>query len=162
MDAMNLPANSKTEFSSLLLRLQNDFLEIKFEPAEAFRWSFENQTVYYTADSEYAGWSLLHEVGHMVNRHSTYHTDTMLIRMEAEAWQTASDLASRYGEKIDEDYIQDCIDSYRNWQYQRSKCPVCEQTGVEKADGHYKCINCGKDWKVTVNRFCRVYRKTQK
>lgn len=158
---MNSPVNSKINFSSLLSRLKADFPEINFELAESFRWSAENQTVYYTPEGDYAPWTLLHEVGHMISQHTSYKTDSALVQMEVEAWQKAADLASRYNTTIDEDYIQDCIDSYRNWQYQRSKCPVCLQTGIEKPRGQYKCINCANTWKVSINRFCRVYRRTQ-
>lgn len=154
---MNLPV--KSSFGSLLKQLSVDFPDINFEPDKTFRWSSESHTVFYNSSSRYAPWSLLHEVGHMVRGHSGYKSDAALVRMEVEAWEEALELAGRYGIEIDEDYVQDCIDSYRNWQYSRGKCPVCSLTGVERADGQYKCINCGEQWRVTTNRFCRVYRK---
>ena len=156
---MSSPANSKTDFKGLLDKIRRDYPDIRFEEADNFRWSAEKSTVYYTAAAEDAVWSLLHELGHMTSRHKVYNTDAMLVRMEVEAWQKAGQLAGHYGLAIDEDYIQDCIDSYRDWQYRRSTCPDCSQTGVEKAGGNYKCINCRHSWQVTPNRFCRVYRK---
>ena len=157
---MNSPAKSKkSEFGHLLAKIKLDYPEISFQADSNFRWSAETQTVYYDKNAGHAVWTLLHEVGHVISLHSGYHTDGMLVRMEVEAWQKAKELAESYGMQIDEDYIQDCTDSYRNWQYKRSMCPVCGQTGMEKPGGNYRCFNCGKTWNVTKNRFCRVYRK---
>ena len=156
---MNTPAKSKSDFDGLLAKLKQDYPDISFQPDSHFRWSAENKTVYYDPDAENPTWSLLHEIGHVIGSHNTYNTDSMLVRMEVEAWQKAKEIAAGYGREIDEDYIEDCIDSYREWQYKRSMCPVCGLTGMEKPGGEYRCFNCGKTWNVTKNRFCRVYRK---
>lgn len=163
MDAMNSPAKLKTNigFSDLLALIKRDFPDIRFEIADAFSWSAEDQTIYYEPKTEYASWSLLHELGHMTHAHNTYRTDARLVRMEVEAWETAKQLALRYSQTISDEHIESCLDSYRNWQYLRSKCPVCTQSGVEKQSGSYHCINCQHNWNVTTNRFCRVYRQNQ-
>ncbi len=159
MDAMNSPDKTTSKFDTLLSTLRSDFPDITFELSDNFRWSDERRTIFYDDSAEYSSWSLLHEMGHMVRHHRRYSSDRVLVHMEVEAWEEAKNLARTYGHTIDEDYIQDCIDSYRLWRHQRSTCPRCEQTGVEKADGLYLCINCRNSWQVTTNRFCRVYRK---
>ncbi len=162
MDAMNSPAKSKTSssFSTLLAAVKRDFPAMRFETSDTFSWSAEDKIIYYDPAAENPAWSLLHELGHMKYGHNTYNTDARLIRMEVEAWQSAKELAEHYGQAISDEHIEDCMDSYRNWQYLRSKCPVCAQSGVEKQSGHYHCINCRHNWTVTANRFCRVYRLT--
>ena len=162
MVVMNMPVKNISSFQNLLESVKSDYPDISFESSEAFRWSDENRTIFYDPQSEYAVWSLLHELGHMISHHQGYSTDTRLVRMEVEAWEKAKELSNKYGQSIDEEYIQDCIDSYRNWQYQRSTCPQCDQTGMEKISGNYTCINCRNQWKVTPNRFCRVYRQSNK
>lgn len=163
MDVMSSRAKLKTSngFLSLLKHIKRDFPGIQFVRAETFAWSSEDQTIYYDPEIEFAKWSLLHELGHMKHEHNTYSTDGRLVRMEVEAWETAKKLANDYGETISEAHIESCMDSYRNWQHSRSKCPVCAQTGVEKHSGSYHCINCQHNWAVTTNRFCRVYRQTK-
>lgn len=158
---MNSPTKAVNKFQILLAQLGQDFPDINFEPHTEFRWSDEQRTIYYDESAEDASWSLLHELGHMINEHKSYNSDFMLVRMEMEAWEKAKQLAPQYGHKLDEDYIQDCLDSYRTWQNQRSACPTCQQTGIEKQNGQYYCINCRSTWKVTTNRFCRVYRQKQ-
>ena len=162
MDAMNSPVRTKSSFKRLLAIVKNDFPAIKFKKAEEFRWSAETSTVYYTEDTDNPIWSLLHEIGHMQSNHNVYSSDSGLIRMELEAWEKAKILAEKYAHRIDSDHIEDCMDSYRNWQHKRSTCPVCTQTGIEKQTGEYLCINCGSKWQVTPNRFCRVYRQTKR
>jgi hypothetical protein len=161
MDVMNSPVKSKNKFSELLEHIRLDYPNITFLPADNFQWSSKTHTVFYNELVEFADWSLLHELGHMLSEHSAYHSDGMLVRMEVEAWDQALKLAKDYSRPIDEDYMQDCIDSYRSWQFQRSMCPKCSQTGLEKANGQYRCINCRNSWKVTTNRFCRVYRRQE-
>lgn len=161
MDVMSSLVNSKTSFSQLLATVQSDFPGVHFESSNIFRWSDENQTIYYDATAEDPVWSLLHELGHMQRRHSAYHSDSALIRMEIEAWESAKLLGAHYAILIDEEHIQDCMDSYRNWQHKRSTCPVCALNGVEKRNGMYACVNCRANWQVGNDRFCRVYRRTK-
>lgn len=160
MDAMNSPAKLKTSFKSVLAHLKAVFPGVSFKPSDSFRWSAEKNTIYYDVSAEDPVWSLLHEAGHMMRGHSVYNSDYTLVRMEVEAWDSARKLANELGIVIDDDYIEDCIDSYRNWQFKRSSCPACAQTGVEKTNGHYICINCRNTWDVSTNRFCRVYRRS--
>jgi hypothetical protein len=156
---MSSLASLKNNFQALLARIRQDYPDISFEPDETFRWSSKDRIVYYNPDAENAAWSLLHELGHMLEGHQGYKTDRKLVLIEVEAWSRAEELALHYDCPIDPDYIQDCLDSYRYWQHERSTCPRCSQTGVEQTSGNYHCINCQKDWQVTPNRFCRVYRK---
>ncbi len=152
MDVMNLPAK-------LLEQIKRDYPTIHFKPGDEFRWSAEQQTIFYTSSTEEPVWTLLHELGHMIRQHNSYRSDTALVQMEVEAWTTAQGLADNYGIIIDEDYVQDCIDSYRQWRHERSTCPTCQQTGLETSTGQYHCVNCADTWQVTPSRFCRVYRK---
>jgi hypothetical protein len=160
MDAMSLPASPTIDFDRLLQQVSRDFPSVRFRQSDTFRWSAEAKAVYYAPQADYAGWSLLHELGHVIAEHNSYRSDARLIRLEVEAWDTAVKLAADYGFAIDPDHIQDSLDSYRNWQYKRSICPVCALSGVEQADGRYHCVNCRHKWRVTTNRFCRVYRRS--
>lgn len=162
MDATSTQNNLKNNFSSLLADLRKKHLEVSFVEAESFYWSGDESTIFYDPTSEMPEWSLLHEVGHMLNGDKSYKSDAELIKMEVLAWEKARHIAKEdYEAEIDYEYIQECIDSYRNWQYARSKCPVCSQTGLEKEFCRYRCINCQKEWDVSKGRFCRAYRKTK-
>lgn len=145
---------------NLVDTLKRDFPNIGFVSSDRFQWSPEEKTIYFVEDSENGEWSLLHEGGHMLCGHMNYSNDLGLLRMEVEAWERAQELAVKYGRKIDQEHIDKCLDTYRDWIYKRSICPECSQAGIETTTCNYRCINCRHKWKVSSERFCRTYRKT--
>ena len=148
----------------LLDQLRNQFPSLTYREGTAFCWSPETQEISYTkrADKTSAAWSLLHETSHALLGHTRYQTDFELIKMEVAAWEKAKELAKDFGIAIDENHIQDCLDSYRDWIYARSICPYCGNKSLQQSDlRHYKCFNCRGTWSVTPSRFCRAYRATK-
>ncbi len=148
----------------LLRKLQKDFPRLTFEEGSVFSWSPKTQAVIYPADlGEEANpiWSLLHEVGHALLEHQTYASDFELVRLEAAAWDKAVPLAQQYGYQIDPDHIQDCLDTYRDWLHQRSACPTCKTTCLQRNMTIYCCYNCNTEWRVSRSKVCRPYRRLQ-
>src|SRR3989344_6079107 len=137
--------------NSLINRLQQDFPDLGFKESHTFAWSPKNNAVLYIKEvknDEVARWSLLHEVAHAHLEHNAYESDFELLLLEVEAWERAKTLAKKYGLKIDDNHIQNCLDTYRDWLYQRRTCPTCTATSLQ-ADKHtYKCINCDTAWQV--------------
>lgn len=152
-------------FSKLLAQLTDDVSDVTFSKSEYFYWSPYDRTVYYRDDSEndkHAVWTLLHETAHGILDHFDFKSDFQLIKLEAEAWEKTLLLCQQYDiQPPHADYIQDCIDTYRNWQYRRSLCPECDSGGVQTAPDTYRCIGCHNHWRVTKQRFCRSYRKNK-
>jgi predicted RNA-binding Zn-ribbon protein involved in translation (DUF1610 family) len=149
--------------TSLLVTVTNDFPGLVFASGEEFCWSPKTNTVVYSTlkSGPEANWALLHEVGHAVLEHHSYQSDLELISLESQAWEKAKELATRYGQIIDVDHIEDCMDTYRDWLHQRSACPVCTTRSLQQDAQHYHCHNCGQIWKVTSSRFCRPYRRKE-
>lgn len=144
---------------TLLNQLKNDFQEFSFVAGKSFCWSPEQgQVIYKSGDSEVDCWSLLHELAHAVLGHKTFSTDVELLLLEVAAWEKAKELAHQYCQKIDEDHIQDCIDTYRDWLDARSTCPGCMSNSLQIDDRHYTCHNCLLTWGVSNSRFSRPYR----
>lgn len=141
--------------------LETSYPNIKFKMSESFYWSPDKNVIFYKdAENEIESiWALLHELGHALLGHINYGGDYSLLRKEAEAWEEAKKLAKKFSIKINEDHIQDCLDTYRDWIYKRSICPKCSTKCLQKNDfKHYICHNCHMQWKVTSSRFCRAYR----
>lgn len=134
-----------------------DHPEIRFEASDDFVWSPNDETVRYVARAvtkEPGLWSLLHEIGHGRLRHMTYHDDLQLMMMEVEAWKEAKALAANYGLAIDQDHIDDCIASYRDWLHSRSRCIECKTVSFQADATTYQCHNCSTRWKVPSSRRC--------
>lgn len=148
----------------LLQQLQAKYPKLKFAAGEQFCWSPETGEILYKtgAKGNRAKWSLLHETGHALLGHKNYQADYELIRLEIAAWHRAKELAAEHDIIIDEDHIQDCLDTYRDWLYRRSICPSCNNKSLQQADYvHYRCFNCHTTWSVSGNRFGRSYRSTK-
>lgn len=147
---------------TLILKLRKDYPGLQFETADSFYWSPKDQKVFYNNDPKdktVANWSLLHEVGHGLLGHIAFESDFQLLKMEVEAWEEARTISTKYGIAIDPDHIQDCLDTYRDWLYQRSTCPECTNCSLQIDSRSYMCFNCGCVWQVSQSRMCRPYRR---
>lgn len=149
---------------TLFTRLKTDFPALTFKEGKEFCWSPGTRTVIYrknSGDETMAVWSLLHEVAHALLGHYRYSSDFELLRLETAAWHKAAELAGHYGYRVAGDYIQDCLDTYRDWLHRRSTCPLCGTTSLQESSRKYRCHNCNTSWIVTASRFCRPYRRWQ-
>lgn len=147
----------------LINRLQKEYPELKFSPGKQYCWSPESNEIFYkdTSSRSQDLWSLLHEVGHALLSHHNYQADFELIKMEMAAWAKAEELAQKFKIGIDQDHIEECLDTYRDWIYKRSICPSCTTKCLQTNDfSHYSCFNCHTVWRVSASRFCRSYRST--
>jgi hypothetical protein len=148
----------------LLSQLKASYPQLKFTAGKGFVWSPETGEVFYDEKrtGKRARWSLLHETGHALLGHKSYNADYELIRLEVEAWERAKELAAQLGITINEEHIQDCLDTYRDWLYKRSICPQCGTKSIQQNDyAHYRCHNCHTAWRVTPSRFARAYRRSK-
>ncbi len=149
--------------AKVIEKLTNSYPRLKIKPGETYYYSPGDITVYFSPDdsSKEGVWALLHETGHAILEHEKYFTDIELLQMEVEAWDQAQQLIKVLELKgdIDEDHIQDCLDSYRDWIHKRSLCPDCNLSGIQTTSDTYTCVFCHRTWKVSADRFCRPYRK---
>lgn len=149
---------------ALLSQLKDLYPELTFTAGKGFVWSPETSEIFYGQNrkGDKARWALLHETGHALLGHKSYQADYELIRLEVAAWEKAKELATQVDLKINEDHIQDCLDTYRDWLYKRSICPECSTKSLQQDDyTHYRCFNCHTTWRVTPSRFCRAYRRSK-
>lgn len=133
--------------------------EVNFITDDSFFWSPDRNEVHYNPTNTDEGvWSLLHEAAHAKLGHTQYKSDFELLKLEVAAWEEAKDLARHVNIEINEDHIQDCLDTYRDWLHQRSTCPSCSNVCFQNSPKEYRCHNCYTIWYVSNSRFCRPYR----
>ncbi|MBX4201993.1 hypothetical protein KW803_03855 [Candidatus Saccharibacteria bacterium] len=140
----------------LVAELSADYPQFVFEVGTQEHWSPKTKTITYELGQDYG---LLHELAHALLGHTNYHSDFELLKLESLAWQTAAKIGKKYGVIIDEDHIQNCLDTYRDWLHRRSKCPTCGVHVMQSNIKTYKCFNCGASWQVSAGRFARSYRR---
>lgn len=142
---------------SLITKLRQDYPDIQFAPGDCFRWDPQQRIIFYGDTTDSA--SLIHELAHHLLGHTDYSRDINLLKMERDAWEIASNrLADRYKVPLDDDFIQDSLDTYRDWLHARSTCPVCKATGIQTARRHYACVACMTKWRVNEARSCALRR----
>lgn len=145
--------------SWLIKQLTKDYPKLRFVPGEVSYWSPSSQIVYYQLNSKNASWVLLHETAHALLNHHDYKKDVELLAKERDAWELArKELAPKYGISIGEDFIENHLDTYRDWLHNKSTCPNCHLNGVEKSKGSYLCLACGSQWRVNDARTCHIKR----
>jgi len=161
MDVMTLSDKKSNTFIDQLVA---DYPQFKFASGKRPHWSPRSNTVIYSTDKELpnAEASVLHELAHALLEHNDYQSDFELLKLETEAWDLAAKLAPKYKVGIEDDYIQKCLDTYRDWLHNRSTCPSCGLHSLQQNAGSYRCFNCQTEWSVTSRRFSRSYRKALK
>jgi hypothetical protein len=154
-----MDATTTHSIASLITKLAADYPHFAFMPAEEFRWNPKENTVFYDSSSNNASF-LLHELAHAVLGHSEYARDIELIELERSAWEfVKKNLSRTYEVTLNDEIIEDSLDTYRDWLHARSTCPTCQSTGIETKKYEYKCIACGTLWKVNDARICALRRR---
>ncbi|HUD10390.1 MAG TPA: hypothetical protein VMR28_01815 [Candidatus Saccharimonadales bacterium] len=144
----------------LVQQLSKDFPTVHFQTGKSFRWAPNQKEITYRQDGKSNGaWTILHELGHALLGHKNYNSDFELLKLEVAAWGKAQELQIKYSQRINPEYIQNCLDTYREWLHRRSTCPMCSNRSLQSSSTEYGCFNCHTSWKVTTARFCRPYRR---
>lgn len=145
-------------------RLNHDYPQFRFQNAQVSRWSPSENTIYYHSLRSHEGRiTLLHELGHALSGHTSYHQDIELLAREREAWHVAREIAPRYNIEIKGDHISEALRSYRHWLYRRSHCPRCTTPGIQSCNEHltYTCLLCNTTWHANDARQCALRRYIQ-
>ena len=126
--------------ATFLAKIKSDFPSLRFVQGRKFAFR-PPKTVVIPRDS-FAPLLLLHEVGHALSHHQDFKTEVGRLKMEVEAWEKARELAAKYDVFIDEELIEQELDSYRDWLHQKSRCPSCGLTRFQTPDGVFHCPRC--------------------
>lgn len=122
-------------------RLQRDFPDFKFKEGKKFAFR-PPKTIILGPVEPFYELLALHEVSHAILKHKDFKMDVERLKMENEAWEKAKELAKHYKIEINENLIQDELDTYRDWLHQKSRCPKCGLTRFQTPDSQYHCPRC--------------------
>lgn len=162
---MAVTTTSAKTSPDLISRIIDDYPQFIFKAGSQEHWSPRTKTITYdaNADKHELKYGLLHELAHALLGHNNYRSDFELLKLEGQAWEMAAKIGKKYKIRLDNNHIQDCLDTYRDWLHRRSKCPTCGMHVLQKDVRTYQCFNCGDSWQVSTGRFARPYRlKTTK
>ena len=134
-------ANNPLPPDSFASKLQSDFKEFTFRTGTKFAFRFP-KTITLGPEEPFYELLALHELSHALLKHKGFKTDVERLKMENQAWDKAKELAKNYNIEVDEDFIQDQLDTYRDWLHQKSRCPSCGLTRFQDSDGVYHYPRC--------------------
>lgn len=124
-----------------LLAVIQDHPEFRFKVGKKFAFRTP-RTITVGPSEPFSELLFLHEVSHALCKHKSFRMDVDRLKMENEAWDKARELAKKYGLTMDEEMIQEELDTYRDWLHQKSRCPRCNLTRYQTPDGIYHCPRC--------------------
>ena len=131
---------------------------LTLKKGEIFGWDYTACVISYNPHAKHWQAYLLHEASHALLEHRSYSRDIELLAMERAAWDKAAIIATSYDVIIDDDTIEDALDTYRNWLHSRSRCPACQAAGIQDSPQAYLCISCQHRWRVNDARSCALRR----
>ena len=152
------------ERDEFVVTLSKDFPEVRFVwGRKRFSYRLQNgvATVFLGQPQSNFVLLALHELGHALCKHKDYIIDVQRIKIESEAWERAKTVFLKYrteafaedgsmkDEKLakiipewDEDFVQEQLDTYRDWLHAKSKCKKCGLTRYQTEDRVYHCPRC--------------------
>ena len=162
----NLPENDR----NFLQKLISDYPQFRFcldQKRFSFRYNEPKSAIFIGPPQPFFALQTLHELGHALSHHKDYTTHIKRLKIESEAWEVAKTVLENYQEQAknlqnssnpseksagkelesilpewDQGYVEDCLDTYRDWLHTKSKCKRCGQTRYQTKDGKYHCPFC--------------------
>lgn len=126
---------------ALFLLLRADYPDFTFKTGPKFAFRPPKTIIMGPPEPNYALLAL-HELAHALCKHKDYNTHVERLKIEREAWERARSLCSKYHITWDEDFVEDQLDTYRDWLHKKSLCPHCHLTRFQTPDGCYHCPSC--------------------
>ncbi len=143
--------DKKVKDKEFVRLLERDFKEVRFvwdSPRFSYRLKNGTPTIFLGGPQPNFGLLALHELGHALCGHKDYKVDVERIKIESEAWERAKTVYYDYQKQgiilpeWDEDFVQEKLDTYRDWLHGKSRCKKCGLTGYQTEDGRYHCPRC--------------------
>ena len=94
--------------------LGSDYPEFKFKSGSQDNWSPGTHTITFDRGQPVSQiqQGILHELSHALLGHKDYQSDFELLKMESEAWDLTMKMGKKYQVKINQDHVQNCLDTY--------------------------------------------------
>ncbi len=138
---------------NLLSQIAHDYPDFTLKPGARFTWK-PPKTIVYEPETAYPplyfALLTLHELGHAVSKHKDYKTTVERLKIESEAWSAARRLFIKYQKSDilpanwawDTDFVENHLDTYRDWLHTKTTCKTCGLTMYQTPDGSYHCPFC--------------------
>lgn len=130
--------------NNFIAKLKKDFPDFRFISGRRFSFRPPKTIVIGPDEGDKTLMLLFHELGHALSGRYAYQTSVERLKIETIAWQTGKKAYQKYSElpPWDDDFVEETLDTYRDWLHQKSKCPSCKLTMVQTEAGKWVCPFC--------------------
>ncbi|MBR3204074.1 hypothetical protein IKF81_00095 [Candidatus Saccharibacteria bacterium] len=135
------------ENQAFLSKIQKEYPFFSIKPGKKFLFR-PQKTILYEEKNTNFQLLLLHELSHALLNHFTYKTSIERLQIERDAWEKTKILCEKYSIPFDENFIQDELDTYRNWLHQKTICKKCGLTCIETDNHSLFCPKCQKHFQI--------------
>lgn len=139
-----LPSTPK-KYEPFITQLASDYPNFRFRIGKKFAFCPPNTIFFGPPQPNYA-LQTLHELAHGLCGHKDWSNSVSRIKIEREAWERARGLFKTY-QKLspdpwDEDFVENSLDTYRDWLHQKTLCKTCGLTRFQDDSGAFHCPHC--------------------
>ena len=134
----------KNNLESLLKLLSKDYPNFRFVKGSRFSFRPPKTIVIGPDEGEHTSMLLFHELGHALSKKYSYKLGAERLKIEATAWQKGKKAYQKYPNlpSWDDDFVEDNLDTYRNWLHKKSTCKKCGLTMYQSPDKSWSCPYC--------------------
>ena len=138
---LELPQSVPVEEQKLLQKIMTKYSDFAYHTGSKFTFRPPKTIILGPFEPHY---SLLfcHELGHALSGEDHFDTDVERLKIERLAWDKAQELCTEFHIPYDEEFVEEQLDSYRDWLHSKSKCPQCGLTRYQTKNGQYHCPHC--------------------
>lgn len=130
----------------LITSLKQDFPDFYFTYGKRFSFRPPKTIVIGPDEGEKTPMLLFHELGHALSHQYSYKTAVERLKIESIAWSEGKKAYQNYHSlpPWDDDFVEENLDTYRDWLHTKSKCKACGLTMFQNQDGTWECPYCSQ------------------
>lgn len=133
----------------LITSLKQDFPDFHFTYGKRFSFRPPKTIVIGPDEGTKTPLLIFHELGHALSGQYIYKTAIERLKIESLAWNEGKKAyekcltSGRYSlPPWDEEFVEENLDTYRDWLHAKSKCKTCGLTMYQGADKKWLCPFC--------------------
>lgn len=140
------------ESDELVAQLKKDYPDFIFKSGSRFAFRPPKTIIIGPYEGKNTPLLLFHELGHALSKKYSYNLSVERLKIESLAWQagkTAYLACQKSGNypnlpPWNETFVEDNLDTYRNWLHQKSTCKSCGLTMYQSKDKTWSCPYCNQ------------------
>ena len=128
----------------IVKQLKKDYPDFRFIDGARFSFKPPKTIVIGPYEGEKTPMLLFHELGHALSKKYSYKLGIERLKIESIAWQTGKKAYQNYSNLPlwDNDFVEDNLDTYRDWLHQKSTCKTCGLTMYQDVNNSWRCPYC--------------------